>query len=148
MEKQESSMSIDDAIKTAKMLEDWCSVVAFGGPNNYGGVAGQGRHREIYARAFSGRLEVVALLDDGGFECLTVPTPYSVRFPAPGAALRAPHSYVTAEGCVQLPGFVRRHLGVQHGGGVVFDTRDKGVVVIMSNETARCAVGEDDKDSP
>lgn len=61
---------------------------------------------------------------------------------ASSASPRAPLSYVTAEGYLALPGFVRDHLGVPYGGGVVFHTGDAGLVTVMSNATALAQLGE------
>lgn len=60
---------------------------------------------------------------------------------APGGA---PLSYITPEGCVQLPKFVMVALGIPNGGGVVFDTTSgkKGQVTILSNEEALKLMGE------
>lgn len=55
---------------------------------------------------------------------------------------RAPVSYVTSEGLVSLPVFVREALGVSHGGGVVFWSGEKpGRVEIVSDTTALDELG-------
>ncbi len=55
---------------------------------------------------------------------------------------RAPVSYVTSEGLVSLPVFVREALGVSHGGGVVFWSGEKpGRVEIVSDATALDELG-------
>ncbi len=57
---------------------------------------------------------------------------------------RAPLSYVTPEGLVSLPPFVREHLGLDHGGGVVFSPAGAGRIAMISNETALEELGEAD----
>jgi hypothetical protein len=58
----------------------------------------------------------------------------------------APLSYVTPEGYVALPPFVRQHLSVEHGGGVVFKTEGVGHVTMLSNDAAIAELGEGDDD--
>jgi hypothetical protein len=57
---------------------------------------------------------------------------------------RAPLSYITPEGLVSLPPFVREHLGLEHGGGVVFSPAGAGRISMVSNETALKELGEAD----
>jgi hypothetical protein len=65
----------------------------------------------------------------------------------PPPAKTAPLSYVTGEGYVALPLFVREHLGVEHGGGVVFNTAPEGRITMLSNQTALAEFGESDDDA-
>lgn len=65
----------------------------------------------------------------------------------PPPAKTAPLSYVTGEGYVALPLFVREHLGVEHGGGVVFNTGPEGRITMLSNQTALAEFGESDDDA-
>jgi hypothetical protein len=67
-----------------------------------------------------------------------------MALPTPG---RAPLSYVTGEGYVALPPFVRDHLGVAHGGGVVFETAPEGRITMLSSERALADFGEDEEDA-
>ncbi len=65
----------------------------------------------------------------------------------PPPAKTAPLSYVTGEGYVALPLFVREHLGVEHGGGVVFNTAPEGRITMLSTQTALAEFGESDDDT-
>jgi hypothetical protein len=59
--------------------------------------------------------------------------------------VKAPMSYITPEGCVQLPKFVLNALGLPNGGGVVFHTtNEEGQVMILSNEAACKLLGEEE----
>jgi hypothetical protein len=42
---------------------------------------------------------------------------------------------------------VREHLGVEHGGGVVFNTAPEGRITMLSNQTALAEFGESDDDA-
>ncbi len=65
----------------------------------------------------------------------------------PPPAKTAPLSYVTGEGYVALPLFVREHLAVEHGGGVVFNTAPEGRITMLSTQTALAEFGESDDDA-
>lgn len=65
--------------------------------------------------------------------------------PADGSA---PVSYVTGDGLVRLPPFVRDSLGVPNGGGVVFHHGSKdGHIEMVSNATALAELGWGDEDA-
>jgi hypothetical protein len=64
---------------------------------------------------------------------------------APRPEGRAPLSVVTEEGLVLLPGFVRRGLGVERGGGVVWFPAEGGFRVV-NNERAAEEAGMDEEE--
>jgi AbrB family looped-hinge helix DNA binding protein len=55
-----------------------------------------------------------------------------LTLPPPGA--RAPQSYVTTEGLIQIPQDVREKLGLAHGGGVVFLEDNDGHFHMLTND--------------
>lgn len=63
---------------------------------------------------------------------------------------KAPLSYLTSEGLLQVPADVRQHLGLPGGGGVVLVDSGPGVVEMMANETwlARAGLADDDEERP
>lgn len=59
---------------------------------------------------------------------------------------KAPASYVTPEGYVQVPKWVMQALKIENGGGVCFfDSPNKGEVRLLSNKAALALLGEDDE---
>jgi predicted ATPase len=61
---------------------------------------------------------------------------------------RAPLSYVTSEGLVKLPDGVRKQLGIEQGGGVVFRKRDDvPYVELLTNEQFMSALRGEDGDA-
>ena len=64
----------------------------------------------------------------------------------PSGITSGPLGYITAAGITRVPQFVLDHLGLPHGGGVVFLRQSDGTVQVLTNDQFVRTLGEDPSD--